>query len=198
MNFGQQVAERDVLTERDRVALDVRSPGPDARIPDHTHVLHVVGIRPVHHGADQVGAPMSLTALWMLARAAGSLNGSMSVEFSGQITRFGAGTVPFLTSAASWCVASVWLSSTARRSLKAVRPEPGTLPCTAATTTCGEPGPVSGNTAPTATTATAAAMYPAAATACRPDRPVRAVSAARWPAGRPAPAAGCSAARPPR
>ena len=50
--------------------------------------------------------------------------GSMSEEFSGQITRSGRGTRPAATSAASSAVRRTWLSSTARRWALKSRPEP--------------------------------------------------------------------------
>src|SRR5680860_595986 len=83
----------------------------------------------------RVGTPTSSTAPWMSSNTVGSLNGSMSVEFSGQITRSAWRASPAATCAAYSSVASTWLFRTARRSANASIPSPGTFPCTAATTT---------------------------------------------------------------
>src|SRR5680860_275131 len=94
-----------------------------------------VGSSPSTMAPTSTGTPTASTASWMSALTVGSVNGSMSVEFSGQITMSGAGASPDSTCAAKSLVAVTWLSRTALRSEKAFIPSPGTLPCTAATVT---------------------------------------------------------------
>ncbi len=65
--------------------------------------------------------------------ASGLASGSMSEEFSGQMTTIGCGARPARTSSASRSVSRTWLSSTARRWALNSSPSRGTLPCTAAT-----------------------------------------------------------------
>ena len=65
--------------------------------------------------------------------ASGLASGSMSEEFSGQMTTIGCGARPARTSSDSRSVSRTWLSSTARRWALNSSPSRGTLPCTAAT-----------------------------------------------------------------
>jgi hypothetical protein len=67
-------------------------------------------------------------------------SGSMSDEFSGQMTNNGCGAFPARTSSESLIVSRTWLSSTARRCALKSSPSCGTLPCTAATLTDGSSG----------------------------------------------------------
>ena len=75
------------------------------------------------------------TAIWSAASWLAS--GSMSDEFSGQMTNNGCGARPARTSSDSLIVSRTWLSSTARRWALKSSPSCGTLPCTAATLTDG-------------------------------------------------------------
>ena len=83
----------------------------------------------------RIGAPTARAARSIAAAASGLRSGSMSEEFSGQITRSGCGARPAATSAASCSVRRTWLSSTARRWALKSRPRRGTLPWIAATVT---------------------------------------------------------------
>src|SRR5262252_3234925 len=107
---------------------------------------------------------MVFTAAAMVWYVGADWLGSMSVEFSGQITRSGAGLRPARTWRVSAIVAAAWLAVTvvARSCLGRFR-ACGTLPWTAATTAVG-PGPgvqrharSPASATATATTATAAA-----------------------------------------
>ena len=79
---------------------------------------------------------MSCAAELITAAASALTYGSMSEEFSGQITKAGCGAVPARTACASSWVRAAWLSSTARRWALKSRPSRGTLPWISATT-CG-------------------------------------------------------------
>ncbi len=89
---------------------------------------------------------MARAALSICAAASALRSGSMSLEFSGQITRSGWGCRPAATSAASCSVTRTWLSSTARRWALKSRPRRGTLPWTAAIVTVGSGFPGVGGT----------------------------------------------------
>ena len=85
----------------------------------------------------RIGALIACAATEIWSAASGLASGSMSDEFSGQMTNKGCGARPARTSSDSFTVSRTWLSSTARRSALNSRPSRGTLPCTAATLTAG-------------------------------------------------------------
>ena len=60
------------------------------------------------------GTPTAATASLISLLREASRNGSSAVEFSGQTTKSGAGTLPASASSASWIVASTWLRVTWR------------------------------------------------------------------------------------
>ena len=78
---------------------------------------------------------MASAAREISCAASALASGSMSEEFSGQMTNIGCGTCPARTCSASRNVSATWLSSTARRWALKSSPSRGTLPCTAATVT---------------------------------------------------------------
>ena len=102
----------------------------------------------------------------MASVASGLRSGSMSLEFSGQITRSGCGARPARTRAARSRVPRAWLSRTARRSALNSSPGSGTLPWTAATCTLRPPAEGTRGTAspPSRTARSAAAQSTRAAT----------------------------------
>ena len=116
------------------------------------------------------GTPISSVTDWISARASALANGSMSEEFSGQITRSGRAVRPAATCWASRRVSRTWLSSTARRWFAKSSPARGTLPWTAATVITRSPGAAAacaGTARPTAGPTSTATRAPASAGARR-------------------------------
>ncbi len=111
----------------------------------------------------RIGALIARAARSIWAAASALRSGSMSLEFSGQITRSGCGLRPAATSAASCSVTRTWLSSTARRWALNSRPSRGTLPCTAAmvATRSGPPPPCGGTSAASGPATRASTSSPA-------------------------------------
>ncbi len=87
----------------------------------------------------RVGTPTAFTASSIRRYAAGSVNGSRSDEFSGQITTSGRSVRPAAMSAASFSVAAAWLLSTCIGRPRKSMPGLGTLPWMTATLTLSSP-----------------------------------------------------------
>ena len=112
----QRSTERDVLGERHRVPLDVALARARRRRPRRGAVLLA---RPSTGRAStaptRIGTPIASTAASITRRASALTKGSMSLAFSGQITRSGCGTLPARDGRPRGrCVASRGCRATAR------------------------------------------------------------------------------------
>src|SRR5271157_3725050 len=101
----------------------------------------------------RTGRPTAATVAASSLKMSGFWRGSWSVEFSGQITRAGAGSRPALTCAASFSVAATWFCVTSLSFNCCGRfLARGTLPWIAATGTVGAPAVGSTGSRPPART----------------------------------------------
>ena len=112
-----------------------RWPGPVAGSQTMPVVCRSFGPGPSVTAPTRIGTLTACTAVSMSGRVSASLYGSMSVEFSGQITRSGFTCVPASTCFCRSSVAFMWFLVTVRARPRNSSPLPGTLPCTIAAVT---------------------------------------------------------------